>query len=96
MKKFGLFAFLLTVSSLTGCGGYKVPSTPLEKVRTAFKGVERSFKSPKLEAKRAALLEQNTLKAIDIPTGLEKLSRLYTNDDRDNDSLRILLIINLQ
>lgn len=95
MKKFGLFAFLLTISSLTGCG-YKVPSTPQEKVRTAFKGVERSFKTPKLEAKRAALLEQNTLKAIDIPTGLEKLSRLYTNDDRDNDSLRILLIINLQ
>ena len=87
MKKIGFFAIFLALTSLSGCGGYKVPTTSFEKVRAAFNGVAKSFKSPKLEARKAINLEANALRAVNIPFGLEKLSRLYTNDDRDNNSL---------
>ena len=43
MKKLWLFSAFLVISTLTGCGGggnaYVPPTTPYEKVKTAFSGV---------------------------------------------------------
>ena len=45
MKKGILFVLALSLSALVGCGGnYKVPTSEFEKVKTAFNGVEKSFK----------------------------------------------------
>ena len=45
MKIRSLFVVALSLSALTACGGsYKAPTNDYDKVKTAFNGVEKSFK----------------------------------------------------
>ena len=51
-KQCGLFILALSFTALVGCGGsYKVPSSGYEKVKTAFNGVEKSFKKAQASKK---------------------------------------------
>ena len=48
--------FFLSTSLLIGCNTTKLPTTQYEKVKFAFNGVEKSFKSPKVVKRNKPLL----------------------------------------
>lgn len=84
MKKHALFVIALSFTALTSCGGsYKVPTNDYEKVKTAFNGVEKSFK--KLQPnKRALNYLQPQYKNVD--RGLSSIFSLFdVNDIRGHD-----------
>ena len=73
---------------MTGCGGsYKIPTTGYEKVKTAFNGVEKSFKRMQASQKKASYLEP---RYKNIDAGLNSLSNFFTSDDIRSHSLEDL------
>ena len=81
MKKHSLFIIVLALSALTGCG-YKVPTTDFNKVKTAFNGVEKSFKKI-ASAKKAPTLNNRGLlpKRKNVDDGLTSIFNLFASDD---------------
>ena len=80
MKKRSLFVIILLFSSLTGCNSYKVPTNNYEKVKTAFNGVEKSFK--KISSKKS-LIQNSGLspRYKNMDNGLSSLFGFFTSDD---------------
>ena len=79
MKKHSLFIIVLALSALTGCG-YKVPTTDFNKVKTAFNGVEKSFKN--ISANKKSLQYNGALpKYKNEDSGLNSIFSVFTNDD---------------
>ncbi|MBO6261368.1 MAG: hypothetical protein J6N95_02010 [Bacilli bacterium] len=63
MKKMRFFVSTLVgvlTMSLIGCGT-KLPTTPYEKVKFAFNGVEKSLKSPRVSKKSLLKLKRNKI-----------------------------------
>ena len=86
MKKLSLFAIALLFSSLTGCNTYKVPTNDYEKVKTAFNGVEKSFK--KIATKKSLANSRGLLPRYkNVDNGLSYLFSFYTTADIQGHSL---------
>ena len=82
MKKRVLFVLALAISALTGCGGsYKAPTNDYEKVKTAFNGVEKSFKKIASSKKRAAPEQGLQPKYKNVDSGLSSLFNMFSSDD---------------
>ena len=78
------FSFAL---SLGACSN-KLPTTPYEKVKFAFNGVEKSFKSPRVSNNRSSLAaSRNKIGGSNPQSGLETIFNLYTNEDKRDDFL---------
>ena len=79
MKKRALVVFTLAISALVGCG-YKAPTTSYDKVKTAFNGVEKSFKN--LSANKKSLQNNGALpKYKNEDSGLNSIFSVFTSDD---------------
>ena len=88
MKLRSFFVVALLFSSLTGCGGsYQVPTNNFDKVKTAFNGVEKSFKKISSSKKRANGLQP---RAKNVDGGLNSLFSLFTNQDIKGHSIEDL------
>ena len=73
--------------SLIGCGN-KLPTTNYEKVKFAFNGVEKSFKSPKVTKKNKNLLaKRNKIGGSNPSHGLDAIYNLYKPEDIRDDFL---------
>ena len=90
MKKIRYFVSTLIgvlFISLIGCGN-KLPSTPYEKVKFAFNGVEKSFKAPKVAKKNKSLLPlRNKIGGSNPSNGLDAIYNLYKEEDIRDDFL---------
>lgn len=90
MKKIRFFTATLVSAfamSLIGCGN-KLPTTSYEKVKFAFNGVEKSFKSPKLLKKnKPVLLKRNKLGGSNTSHGLDTIYNLNKPEDIRDDFL---------
>ena len=86
MKKSVFFVLLaLTISSLTCCG-YKVPTTNYDKVKTAFSGVEKSFKN--ISTNKKSLQYNGALpKYKNVDNGLNAIFSQFTSDDAEGHEL---------
>ena len=90
MKKRVFFVLLLSLSALAGCSGtYKVPTTGFEKVKTAFNGVEKSFK--KLSSSKNA----NQTRALqprykNVDSGLSSIFSHFSSNDIQSHSVEDL------
>ena len=84
MKKLAFFGMTLALASLVGCSSngssskYNTPTTPYEKVKVAFSGVENSFKN--IQTGNNKLKERNLLKSNSDST-LSSLYSLYTSGE---------------
>lgn len=90
MKKRLLLLLALSISTLTGCAGsYKVPVTGYEKVKTAFNGVEKSFK--KMASGRNAIKLNRALpKYKNVDSGLSTIFSMFNEDDIKGHSIEEL------
>ena len=89
MKKISYFVATLVgvlTMSLIGCGT-KLPTTPYEKVKFAFNGVEKSLKSPKASKKSLLKLKRNKIGGSNTESGLNTIFSLYTDEDKRDDFL---------
>ena len=96
MKKLGLFGAILAISSLTGCGTnnkYVPPTTPYEKVKTAFSGVESSFKN--VSSNNAKQLNKQLSRAVASST-LNSLFSIFSSEDNQGDVIDDLSLLNHQ
>lgn len=85
MKKLGLFSAILAISSLTGCGinnKYVPPTTPYEKVKTAFSGVESSFRN--VSRNNAKQLNKK-LSPLASSSTLDSLFSIFSSEDNQGD-----------
>ncbi len=85
MKKLGLFGTFLAISLLTGCGThnkYVPPTTPYEKVKTAFSGVESSFRN--VSSNNAKQLNKKLSRAAASST-LDSLFSIFSSEDNQGD-----------
>ena len=94
MKKFliRLMSFVLIlggVMAIASCGGNKTPTTPYEKVKTAFDGVEKSFKNIE-NTKNARHQVKNRKGGSNPENALSTLYGLYTSEDRKGSSIEDL------
>ena len=89
MKKLWLFGTFLAISTLAGCGGnfFTPPGTPYQKVKTAFSGVENSFKKVSTSRSR---VPQKKLLWQDSSSTLDSLFSLYASEDNYGDVLEDL------
>ena len=79
MKKGIFFVLTLLFPALVGCG-YKTPTTSYDKVKTAFNGVEKSFKN--ISANKKSLQYNGALpKYKNEDSGLNSIFSVFTNDD---------------
>ena len=89
MKKIGFLSVILAISFLAGCGSnksaYVVPSTPYEKVKTAFSGVEKSMKNVSTGNK-----SNKQLRLLSKDSVLNSLFALYTSSDNLGDVIEDL------
>lgn len=90
MKKLGLISTVLAISLLTGCGssggGYVPPTTPYEKVKTAFSGVEKSMKNNSSDRSYQA----SKLNKAGSDSVFNSLFALYTSEDNLGDVIEDL------
>ena len=78
---------LLTIG-LIGCNTNKLPTTQYEKVKFAFNGVEKSFKSPKVvKRNKPLLLKRNKIGGSNPSSALDTIFNLYTEEDKRDDFL---------
>lgn len=92
MKKIGIFGFIILGFCFTSCGGggstpYTPPTTKYEKVKTAFNGVENSFKNASSGSSRETnrkFLKDGT------ESILESLFSLYVEEDKQGTSIEEL------
>ena len=90
MKKLAFFGITLALASLVGCtpngssSKYNTPTTPYEKVKVAFSGVENSFKN--IQTGNNKLKERNLLKSNSDST-LSSLYSLYTSGDNQGSTI---------
>ena len=86
MKKLGLFSAILAISLLTGCGTnnnkYVSPKTPYEKVKTAFSGVESSFRN--VSTNNAKQLNKK-LSRVGASSTLDSLFSIFSSEDNQGD-----------
>ena len=92
MKRFLLKTFLpafllLGVTSLIACNSNKSPSSNYDKVKFAFNGVEKSFKSPKAAKKSLYLNKRERLGGSNTDSGLSTIFNLYKEEDKRDDFL---------
>ena len=90
MKKLGLFGAILAISSLTGCGTnnkYVPPTTPYEKVKTAFSGVESSFRN--VSSNNAKQLNKK-LSRVAASSTLDSLFSIFSSEDNQGDVIEDL------
>lgn len=89
MKKLGLFSAILAISLLTGCGTndkYVPPATPYEKVKTAFSGVESSFKNVSSNnASNNAKQLNKKLSRLAASSTLDSLFSIFSSEDNQGD-----------
>jgi hypothetical protein len=78
---------LLGAASLSACNSNKLPSSSYEKVKFAFNGVEKSFKSPKVAKKSLSLNKRERLGGSNTDSGLSTIFNLYTDEDKRDDFL---------
>ena len=89
MKKINCFiATLVGILSvnLIGCSA-KLPSTQFEKVKFAFNGVEKSFKSPKASKKSLLRQKRNKIGGSNPSSALDTIFALYKEEDKRDDFL---------
>ncbi len=89
MKKISYFVATLVgvlTMSLIGCSA-KLPTTPYEKVKYAFNGVEKSLKTPKASKKSLLKLKRNKIGGNNTESGLNTIFSLYTDEDKRDDFL---------
>lgn len=85
MKKLWLFSAILAISSLMGCGTnnkYVPPTTPYEKVKTAFSGVESSFRN--VSTNNAIQLDKKLFRVAASST-LDSLFSIFSSEDNQGD-----------
>ena len=91
MKKINCFVATLVGSfaiGLIGCNSNKLPTTQYEKVKFAFNGVEKSFKSPKVvKRNKPLLLKRNKIGGSNPSSALDTIFNLYTEEDKRDDFL---------
>ena len=85
MKGKIVFAIALLFSSLTGCNSYKVPTNNYDKVKTAFNGVEKSFK--KIQPKKANYNLELLPKRKNLDNGLSTIFNYFGDSDIKGHSL---------
>ena len=91
MKKINCFVATLVgffAIGLIGCNANKLPTTQYEKVKFAFNGVEKSFKSPKVvKRNKPLLLKRNKIGGSNPSSALDTIFNLYTEEDKRDDFL---------
>ena len=89
MKKINCFVATLVGAfaiGLIGCNANKLPTTQYEKVKFAFNGVEKSFKSPKVvKRNKPLLLKRNKIGGSNPSSALDTIFNLYTEEDKRDD-----------
>ena len=79
MKKGIFFVLTLLFPALVGCG-YKTPTSSYDKVKTAFNGVEKSFKN--ISANKKSIQYHGALpKYKNEDSGLNSIFSIFTNND---------------
>ena len=87
-KQCGLFILALSFTALVGCGGsYKVPTNDYEKVKTAFNGVEKSFKKISTAKRNAPYLKPQYK---NVNNGLSTIFSIFNESDIQGHDLEDL------
>lgn len=85
MKKGVFFVLTLLFPALVGCG-YKTPTSSYDKVKTAFNGVEKSFKN--ISANKKSIQYHGALpKYKNEDSGLNSIFSIFTNNDIQSHEL---------
>ena len=91
MKKINCFVATLVgffAIGLIGCNTNKLPTTQYEKVKFAFNGVEKSFKSPKVvKRNKPLLLKRNKIGGSNPSSALDTIFSMYNEEDKRDDFL---------